>query len=96
LEENGLKVTDAASNPDHLFIGVKIRMVYKEVCGGAFCQRGVWAQLLSESLNLNLYQAAMIRVFAPSFFLEGGIIIPPLYFLDILVIYRLVVVFTID
>jgi len=69
LEESGLKVADTI--PNHPFIGIKVKMVYREIGSEILSERGVGVQFLAESLNLNLYQAAMMKLFLPSLAVGG-------------------------
>ena len=69
LEESGIKVVDTI--PNHPFIGIKVKMVYREIGSEILSERGVGVQFLAESLNLNLYQAAMMKLFLPSLAVGG-------------------------
>lgn len=69
LKDNGLKVAEVA--PNHPYIGIKMKMAYKEFKRTFSSTRGVAAQFVVESLNLDLYQVAGFKIFLASLTIGG-------------------------
>lgn len=71
LKDNGLKIAEAPAPGHPSFIGIKVKMAYKEFKRTFSSTRYVAAQFVLESLDLDLYRVAGFKIFLPSLTIGG-------------------------